>query len=388
MFVPFLSREIRAADFLPGYFFYGEETFFADQFIAATREIVAAPDSSQTLVERFELEETSWTEIIDTARTAAFLFSPWRLIIVKASEVKSGGEKFRGGFDEGRRNRYLSAADEKAIREYFASPTARTVLIVVLPGKVKKSHPLVKLFSSLPETAVCVRELKPLREKQILEWAVRSAAGHGRTMTDEAAQRLYEIVGSDLRLLENEVAKLTDFTEGRKAIDVEDVDQVTAWLRSYESYDLDERLERGDVAECLVVLNSLLKSGERPEQILGRLAGFFRNILLAMTWLEEGRKDKKSIFRAFFPYIQENFGELYKRKFDLFFGAVAGISREDLGAILEALRAADLRIKSTDIPPQTVLETFFFEYGRIRKAAGTIWPGRPRFSPPGGRAGT
>lgn len=362
MFSKILGKEIAEDSPAPGYFFYGEEVYLADEFVGELRRAVVAPDAQDFQLTLYYLDETKWADIIDTARTVPFLFASWRILVVKAPEKKSNGD----GNGE-KESKLLSAIEEKILKAYFASAAPRTVIVVILPGRIRKSHALVKLFSALP--AVTVKEMKPLRPDQIESWIVEKAASLGKAFSMEGRRRLAEIVGSDLRRLDNEIEKLTVYVDERKTIEAADVDQATAWLREYADYELDDNLAAGDFRKCLIVLDNLFKSGERPEHVLGRLFGFYKKILLARIWLEEKSRDRKEIFKTFNPNISETFRSLYQRKFTEFFALVDRFSRADLRRILDGLAEVDTRIKSSDVPAQTAFEVFLFDYCRMRKKA-------------------
>ncbi len=172
----------------------------------------------------------------------------------------------------------------------------------------------------------------------------------------------------------NEIEKLAVFVGEKKGIGEDDVNQATAGQRSYESYELDDALAAADFAKGAAVLNDLLAEGERPEQIVGRLAGFFRNVLTARTWLAEKSRAKDEIFQALFPYISKGWGDLYRRKYGDFFGVVEGFTASELNALLAKLRRVDARLKSTDADPKTALEIFLKEFVLARKKKTIISP--------------
>ncbi len=66
-------------------------------------------------------------------------------------------------------------------------PPARTVLVVVMPGKVRKNDTVVRFFSSLPKAAVTVKELKPLYPKALRAWARPEGPG-ARQVADGGGQ--------------------------------------------------------------------------------------------------------------------------------------------------------------------------------------------------------
>jgi len=357
-----LGENLLEESLSPGYFFYGEETYPAERFVRDLQALLIPRDAGDFRPDLFYLDETNWADILDTARTMPFLFSPWRIIIVRIPEKKPDSDK--GGEKEAK---LVSAMEEKLLKAYFASPSSRTVMVVILPGKIRKGHPLVRVFSSLP--GIVVRELKALKAYQIRPRMEEKARSVGKALTQDAALRLLEIVGCDLRLMDNEIEKLAVYVDDRKAIDAADVNQATGWVRGFDSYELDNALEKADLRECLIVLDNLFKAGEKPVDILREIVGFFRNILLAQTQLREKGADKKAIFKGFFPYVSETFRKLYQEKYAGFFSLVEGISESDLAGLLEELENVDVLIKSTDAKEQRLFEVFLYKYCRLRKNA-------------------
>jgi DNA polymerase-3 subunit delta len=366
-----LGSDLQEDNLLACYFFFGEETFLADEFVTDLKTLLSGAAGGDLHVDRHYLDETKWSDVIDSARTAPFLFQPWRILVVKIPEKRPGADKGswkKGGPASGdaRGPKYLNQADQKIIADFLAAPPARTVLVVVMPGKVRKNDPAVRFFSSLPKGSTLVREIKPLFREAVRKWAERRAQALGKSLTEGAKDRLYEFVGSDLRLLANEIDKLAVFVGEKRGIDEDDVSQATAWVRNYEGYELDDALTGADFEKGIAILGSLFSEGERPEMIVARLTMFFRNVLLAQTWLREKSRDREAIFQTFFPYIQKTHADLYRRKYAAFFGLVEGLTRTELNRILRELQRADVRIKTSDADEKTTLETFLMEYCLMR----------------------
>lgn len=378
---PSRAGGLREESLLAGYLFFGEETFLAEEFIEELKRTLASSADDEFHLTRMDLDETKWREVIDTARTAPFLFASWRAIVVRIPERRAGsdrGQDKKGDADgeEGKGAKFLSVLDQKILRDYFASPPSRTVLVVLRAGRVRKDDAIVRFFQSLPKGVFAGVEMKLLPPAALMRRAEEKANALGKTLTERAKRRLFEIIGQDLRLTLNEVEKLAVYVGEKKGIEEDDVDQATAWQRSYQSYELDDALAASDFAKGAAVLNDLLAEGERPEQIVGRLTGFFRNVLAAQTRLRERSRTKEEIFRDLFPYISRNFGDLYRRKFDEFFGAVEGLSAAEMNALLGKLRKVDVRLKTTEAVPKMVLEIFLREYCLAREEKTIISPER------------
>jgi DNA polymerase III delta subunit len=350
-----LGGEIREDSLFPCYFLYGEETFLAHQFVRQLKDVLISPDAQRFSLERFDLEESRWADIIDLARTAPFFFSPWRIVVVEISE--------------GREDK-LSSLEASIIREYFHSPSLRTILIVIFSGKIKKFHPLVKFFASLPSSSVLLKDLKPLKEDGLISWIDKKLGGLGKSATPEAKRRLVEIIGNDLQRIDNELEKIATFVAERRVIDLDDVNQVCGWVKTFVEWELTDCLEKADYEQTLIVLNRFFKEGVKAEYIVGITANFFRDLLLAKLWLRENR-DKKDIFAELKPHINVKFKNLYVPKFKGFFALVEGFPDDDLSCAIGELRRIDFLIKTSDASAQVLLERFVFDYcGRRDRQRG------------------
>ena len=336
-----------------GYLFHGEELFPARQFIDQLKASLATAEGEPASEDRYDLEETGWRDIVDSARNVPFFFSPWRLIVVEAS--KAGQAE-------------LEKDEEGILRGFFADPTPKTALLVLYSGKLGRTKPLYKLFDGLPESLVRVRELKPLKEAGLVEWADRKAASLGKRISSDAVERLMEIVGDDLRVLDSEMEKLATYIGDKKLIELADVHAASDWAKDFEGYELTDALEKGDIPRALLILDRLMADGARGELMMGYLAGFFRDLLLGRIGLRQGR-DKREIFREVRPSIKEYYG-FYPEKFRNFFAVAEGFPDAEFVRLATDLERLDMKLKTTDSDAQALFEAFFYDFGRTVRRPG------------------
>lgn len=352
-----LKKEIDEKTLRPCYFFYGEEPFLAEEFVGELKETLFSFENQEYNIEKFDLSEQSWMEVLDLARTMPFFFSSWRIIVVNIP--MSRGDR-------------LSSIEERIIKDYFSSPSSHTVLVVIYPGKLKRGAPLFRLFSSLPSSLVWVKELKILKDRALFEWMERKFSSSEKTINQDAMARLAELTGNNLARISHEFEKVDAYVGEKKIIELDDVNSVSGWVKSFYEWEIVDSLEKAEFEKGLLVLDNLFKEGVRPEYVLGITAKFFRDIFLAKLWLKEKEKDKKDIFRELRPHIQERFGNFYSSKFREFFSLVDKISMRTLKLLLMKLEEIDLKIKTSDLSAQTLLESFLFNYCQMRKDVSTI----------------
>ncbi len=353
-----LNKTISESTVVPCYFFYGEENFLAHQFVSELKETLISEDVQEYNVERFDLDENSWAEVIDLARTIPFFLSPWRIIVVEVSQGKKES---------------LSPAEQKILRDYFDSPSSRTVVVVVFSGKIKKNSSFFKFFSSLPSSVVLSKELRPLRQRALYAWMDKKFSAHGKTAAPDAMKRLEELTGNDLRRINSELEKLITYVGEKNAIELDDVNQVSGWVKTFYEWEISDSLSKADFDQCLVVLDNLFKEGIKPEYILGSVVRFFRDIFQAKLLIKEKDIDKKAIFRELRPHIQEKFGNFYTTKLKEFFSLVEKFSSKDLSHMLAKLEKIDLRMKTSSLNPKTLLESFLSEYCHFRERGRVTW---------------
>lgn len=340
----------------PCYFLYGEEKYLARVFLEILKQKMV-PEEETCPIEKFELKNVSWSEVLETARQNPVLFSPFRLVIIQDSFDSETGEK---KFTASR----LNETEKKIIKLYLSSPTPATVIVIIVfgEGKTVRKTALFRFFKSLPPRQVQFIELKAsLGEKK--QWVRKQFASLGQIIEADALERLLELVGPDLALLYQEVEKISLFAADKKRISIEDINQVTGWVAEVDAWALEECLERGQVEGCISVCHRLLAKGVKEEYILHQMIRFFRDIFWAKQLLGEGGA-KKEVFRQVKPYLKEKFS-FYQEKFEGFFHLVDRLRAPEIDLVFQKLKEVDQAIKTTDLPSVVVFENFFFYWGEL-----------------------
>jgi DNA polymerase-3 subunit delta len=354
-----LGREIREESLPAGFLLFGEDGSLAREFLRELRAALAPPDSPGVALERFDLGETPWRDILDVARTMPFLFSPWRLLVVEI---------------DGAEHEDLTKIEARMLGDYFAAPTDRTLVLVIAAGKLRKTSALYKTFSALPESAVLIKEMKALTGKGLAAWLEEKLVVLGKRAGTDVLKRLLESAGGDLAGLANELEKLASYVGDKKSIDIADVEAVTVGAKEFKFWALSNALEKGDLSNALEVIAADFADGAEAPMVLGSVAAFLKNLLLAKALLRENQ-DRRETFRIAKPTIHENY-TFFQDSFRQFFSAVDSLSSRDLGRLIAELRSADLKIKTSDVSGRTLIESFVADYCRLRKAGSVTSPGR------------
>ena len=128
---PFRS-DLSEESLAPCYFFFGEEVFLAYEFLSRVRKVLISDENQDYNLEKLNLEDHSWAEVIDLARTVPFLFSSKRVVVVELNRKK----------DE-----TLNSTEKSILQDYLSSPSSQTVLIVIFRGKVSRKTSIVRFFA-------------------------------------------------------------------------------------------------------------------------------------------------------------------------------------------------------------------------------------------------
>ena len=346
-------------DLSPAYFFYGEDVFPVVEFIEEIKGKISSSDHQDTELERYELGTDSWADIIDSAKTMPLLSSSWRLIRVEIPPRKKQNKP--------RKEERLSSSDEELLKSYLSSPSEKTFLIIVFNQKIKTSSPLLKFFRSLPKKSIHIEKLSPLQGRKLEAWVKNQIRKQGKNIDLYACKRLAELAGNDLSRLNMEIDKLITFVGERNFIKTEDVERISGWVKPFIYWEITNSLEEAHYKKCLFTLDKLLeKENVSPVVIMNEISGFFNDVLLTKMRLQEGNKDKKSIFKEIKPFIPERYRDLYQRKFKQIIHFAELISIKELRYYIEQLKNIDIKVKSTGLSFHELMDGFLFDYCQRR----------------------
>ena len=207
-----------------------------------------------------------------------------------------------------------------------------------------------------------------MKNWKLVSWIERRFSASGKRADQDAIERVIELAGNNLRRIDNEIEKVVTYIGDNTQVGVDDVNQVTGWVRSFVEWEVSESLETADYKKCLIVVNRLLdKEGVVPVNIIGLIAVFFSDLLLVKLRLSEGKKKKKEIFKEIKPQILEKYGKLYQDKFNQLFSLADSVSMQDLKHILSLLSEIDLKLRTTNLSFRILIEGFLLEYCWLRK---------------------
>jgi DNA polymerase-3 subunit delta len=135
-----------------------------------------------------------------------------------------------------------------------------------------------RLYKAVAATGLAIDCKAPARPAGWLVGWARDA--HGAEMTPDAAEMLVDMVGSELGLLDQEVAKLVLVAEAGRISPETVAENAGSWRVKTAWQMLDAALD-GKTAEALVELDRLLSAGEHPIAILAQVSASLRRLAAA-----------------------------------------------------------------------------------------------------------
>lgn len=240
----------------------------------------------------------------------------------------------------------LREADEEALVRYVTRPAESSVVIFVADELDKRR----RLSKTLLEVCASV-EFAPLGETELAAWA-KGRLKELKTETDERTlHQLLALVGSDVRMLSNELEKLSAAAIVTGRITMEMVDQLVGRSRELSNFELADHLIARNRARALQVLHRLLDDGAEPVMLIGLIASNYHRLSLAKELMTQQRP-KEEVFRLV--------GMPYSKR-EEFLATARRTESDILTRSIKRIAAADLAIKTSQATPRLQLEMLICE---------------------------
>lgn len=316
----------------PIYVLPGDEHFLKRRVVAALRTLVLGPDDDNFGLSNRDGDKAIWAAIHDELETLPFLSSR-RLVVIDRAEPFVTRERQR-------------------LEKYFTQPSTTGVLVL----DVQSWPANTKLAKMLPEAATIV--CKAPEARKLPEWCVQwCAAQHGKPLSAPAARLLVDLVGTDMGLLDQEMAKLAIYAGSNSRIDTADVDQLVGQSRMENTWKIFDLMGSGQMGEALTLLDRLLDQGEEPLRLLGAFSMQLRRLAQAARLHSQGESVLNALEHAGVPPFGRRSAEQQLRH----------LGRRRLDLIYDWLLETDLGMKgSSQLSPRILLERLVVQLARQR----------------------
>ncbi|MFQ5613977.1 MAG: DNA polymerase III subunit delta [Anaerolineae bacterium] len=238
----------------------------------------------------------------------------------------------------------------QALADYLPDLPPTTELVLIEDKILKDTNPIVKVARKLHPDGI--KAFGRPRREHLPRWIAGRAGKKGASIDRRAALALANVVGDDLRALDNELEKLALYVNGQRPIGQADVELLAPYLESAENFGLANAIGRGDARRALDQMHKMLQEGANPLGILAAIAGQFRGLLEVKDMAGRGlspaeiarHKGWRSDYAARMRLKEAN-----------------NFSMKRLEEILGLLLETDLAIKTGRLRPELALDTLLVE---------------------------
>jgi DNA polymerase-3 subunit delta len=283
------------------YILHGQDDFGRDEELVRLRNKMAGGDRAMADLNTTILDSQKLTlgELRHACDSIPFM-ADRRLVIVHGLLARLSST--------GRNNEQPAWKREwlQELVEYLPHLPPTTRLIFVENRALKPSHPILKLAEEERKRRRGFVKLFELpQDRHLPAWIDRRAQAKGANLSSEATRLLAVLVGTDLRLLDQEIDKLYLYA-GERQITTQDVRALVSRARQESIFDLVDCVGRRETDRALVLLHRMLDAGEAPLYLLAMLARQIR-ILIQVKDLQGRGLGKNEIAGELrlHPYVVE-----------------------------------------------------------------------------------
>ncbi len=307
----------------PLYLFQGQESFLIEEAIEHVEQTLIQAQTADFNYDKFSGKDVQIGDLVALAQTIPFL-SKWRLIILTDLHE-------------------MTLQNQNQMIPYLSNPSQTTCLIITTEEKLDSR---TKFAQTLNQHAEIVQFWK-LFDRDVPRWISTRAKRYGYTISLQAAAYLVDLVGNDLRQLDNELKKIIAYS-GTEEISLDTVQQVVGDIREHDIFELVDAISEGNITEALRILNQLLVEGEQPLRILMMVTRQFR-----LLWKVKAHLVKKKSLTA--KQLAEEVG-VPSRTAEHLRRQVQRFSQVQIKQGFKRLCEVDRALKSSTNSPKILLE--------------------------------
>ena len=308
---------------------HGEDEYSRSEALAKIRESTGPAEVRDPNTTVFEGQGIKLNDVIGAAQVVPFM-ADRRVIVVHGvlgrmqKRDKSLGNEWRD------------------LTEVFGAVPATTELIFVEEVSLRDKGLAVKSVGP----SARIQEYRPKRRGELETWIRDRFSHYGAQTTRDAVARLAWLSGSDTRLLDQEIKKLTLYA-GDREVTQSDVELMVADAHETSIFAaVDAVLERRP-AVAMKLLYSLLSGGSSVSTILSMLARQVRLLILTIELQQQGVQQEE---------LGKRIGLTNRYALEKTMRQSTSFGTEHLANIMRRLLAADLAIKQGQVDERWAVE--------------------------------
>ncbi len=259
------------------YVLHGEDEFTRSEQLSRWKVTLGDAATASLNTVAVDGRTISLAELVEVCDALPFLGSR-RLVVVDG--FWSRFEPQEQGRSR-RKTQTLSADDQallERLEEYLPGMPPTTRLVFVEPGALNPGNPVFHL-RSVDKDQVVVKEFRAPAQRNLGRWIERRMKSKGGAITPEAGRELANLVGTDLRQLDQELDKLLAHANFERPVSVDDVRNLVSANQMTSVFDLVDAIGLRQVEPAMCSLHELLDAGAAPLYLLHMIERQFRILL-------------------------------------------------------------------------------------------------------------
>ena len=341
MYTHGMAKPLHAVDYLakpekhpprPVCVVFGDEPFLCKQVILKIRSAVLGRQDGECSLSTFDGQKAELRDVLEELDTVAMFGDCKRLVVVEQAD------------------RFVTQYRSE-LEDYVGSPSNAGALVLEL-----KSFPAnTRLYKSASASAnALVVDCSAPKAAKLIRWLTAwTKQTHHVELPQAAAEMLTEMIGPELGLLDQELAKLALAAGDDKKISAELVEQSVGGWRAKTAWQMLDAALDGNTPEAVLQLDRLLASGEEPIGILAQISFSLRKMAAATRLVLQaeaaGRRVQLSSAleqAGVKPFALQKTGQRLKR-----------LGRQRGSKLYDWLLQADLALKGASaLAPRLILE--------------------------------
>lgn len=242
------------------YILWGQDEYSLYETLDSIKKSLGDQSLLEVNTTALEGQRLTADELRTVCETVPFMTDK-RLVVVRGLL-----ERFetKGKYNDRKKGALAKQQDEKvAFIECMSRIPESTVLVLVDDVQIKGTNPILGGLSGKAK----VQSFPPLRGNRLSQWTQKYVAKGGGSISPQAVSLMAGLVGSNLRVMMNEINKLVLYTGGRR-IEEEDVRAVVSYTHESSVFTLVDAILEFKPGLAGRLLQHLLQMGVSPAHIL------------------------------------------------------------------------------------------------------------------------
>lgn len=302
---------------------FGDESFLKRLVLAEVRKRASDGDDAEFSCTELDGDKATPRDVFDELSTLSLFGGGRRVVVIEDAD------------------KFVSDYRDK-LEDYVAKPSPGGVLVLEVSSWASNT----RLYKATAASGLNIQCTAP-PEAGLVKWLVAWAnQRYQAKLQQDAAESLVEMVGPELGLLDQEIAKLAAASR-TEPITVERVEQLVGSWRAKTAWDMIDAVVEGRTAEAFGRLDRLIAAGEHPIALLAQMASTLRRFAAATRLLErDERSGRRPMIRqllqdaGFKPFVLDKAERQWRQ-----------LGRRRAGAIYGWLLEADQALKGRSSAP-------------------------------------